>query len=304
MKKILILLFILPFFAKAQVPTLNRDTTYVLKALDAGVAVFRDAIYLPKLSNSDTALFVQIDIFGKVILRKFAVTDTQYLRRDININTAQGIANAAAIQQRLLIGDTAGIRLQPTAGSNVTITGIYPFLTFNSTRPIYQQTGIPYANSLGNLISDSTKLAYANDYLYIASTGGAASNGILMNGGRAEINGQFTGMYFNVGSGKAGGGTYDASKGYVFQNRGNTIFQISTSAVTSGVNTAAFTANLTATGTIKAGGYTVANLPAAGIVGRTAYITDASSPTYLGTLTGGGTTKCPVFDNGTAWVSH
>ena len=34
-----------------------------------------------------------------------------------------------------------------------------------------------------------------------------------------------------------------------------------------------------------------------------AYVTDATIPTYLGILTGGGTVKCPVFYNGTAWVS-
>lgn len=50
-------------------------------------------------------------------------------------------------------------------------------------------------------------------------------------------------------------------------------------------------------------GYTVATLPAAGTAGRAAYVTDATSPTYLGALTGGGSVKCPVFDNGTAWVA-
>ncbi len=60
---------------------------------------------------------------------------------------------------------------------------------------------------------------------------------------------------------------------------------------------------LSATTTISAGGYTVATLPAAGTKGRMAYVTDATAPTYLGALTGGGTVNTPVFDNGTAWVS-
>lgn len=50
-------------------------------------------------------------------------------------------------------------------------------------------------------------------------------------------------------------------------------------------------------------GYTVATLPA-GTVGMTAYVTDATTPTYLGVITGGGAVVCPVFYNGTAWVSH
>jgi hypothetical protein len=49
--------------------------------------------------------------------------------------------------------------------------------------------------------------------------------------------------------------------------------------------------------------YTVATLPA-GTLGDTAFVTDAVSPTYLGTLTGGGFVVCPVFFNGTNWVAH
>lgn len=49
--------------------------------------------------------------------------------------------------------------------------------------------------------------------------------------------------------------------------------------------------------------YTVATLPT-GIQGAFAYVTDATAPTYLGSLTGGGAVVCPVFYNGSAWVSH
>lgn len=49
-------------------------------------------------------------------------------------------------------------------------------------------------------------------------------------------------------------------------------------------------------------GYTVATLPA-GTVGDRAYVTDATAPTYLGALTGGGAVVCPVFRNATVWVS-
>ncbi len=60
--------------------------------------------------------------------------------------------------------------------------------------------------------------------------------------------------------------------------------------------------NVISTGIVRTRGYTVASLPA-GTVGDRAYVTDATSPTYLGTLTGGGAVTCPVFYNGTAWVS-
>jgi len=49
---------------------------------------------------------------------------------------------------------------------------------------------------------------------------------------------------------------------------------------------------------------TVATLPpaSAALMGARSFVTDATSPTFLGTLTGGGTVVCPVFCNGTAWV--
>lgn len=63
-----------------------------------------------------------------------------------------------------------------------------------------------------------------------------------------------------------------------------------------------------ASGTLKAAvlgtttAYTVATLPT-GFQGARAFVTDATLPTYLGALTGGGSVVCPVFYNGSAWVS-
>jgi len=59
-------------------------------------------------------------------------------------------------------------------------------------------------------------------------------------------------------------------------------------------------------GTITAGTYTVSTLPAcnSGAKGTSASVTDAISPTYLGTLTGSGAVFTPVACNGTAWVSY
>lgn len=67
-----------------------------------------------------------------------------------------------------------------------------------------------------------------------------------------------------------------------------------------------WTANTNITATFyKTTVYTVATLPTTGVVSGTyATVSDATAPTYLGTLTGGGSVVCPVFYNGTAWVSH
>ena len=57
-------------------------------------------------------------------------------------------------------------------------------------------------------------------------------------------------------------------------------------------------------------GYTIASgagqLPAAGTAGRTAFVTDqmTTCPAAGSALTAGGSAKCPVFDNGTAWVGN
>lgn len=47
--------------------------------------------------------------------------------------------------------------------------------------------------------------------------------------------------------------------------------------------------------------FTVATLPT-GVRGDIAYVTDAVACTFLGAITGGAATVCPVFYNGTAWI--
>lgn len=62
----------------------------------------------------------------------------------------------------------------------------------------------------------------------------------------------------------------------------------------------------TTVATIKmSASYTVSTLPACTSTnaGQKTAVTDATSPTYLGALTGGGTTYAPVLCNGSAWVS-
>ena len=63
-----------------------------------------------------------------------------------------------------------------------------------------------------------------------------------------------------------------------------------------------FSQGVTMGGTMRLAPYTVGTLPS-GVVGDRAYVTDATAPTYLGALTGGGAVTCPVFYNGAAWVS-
>lgn len=48
--------------------------------------------------------------------------------------------------------------------------------------------------------------------------------------------------------------------------------------------------------------YTVATLPAAGIQGRRAWVTNALAPAFGAAPVGGGAVVIPVFDNGTIWI--
>jgi hypothetical protein len=94
-----------------------------------------------------------------------------------------------------------------------------------------------------------------------------------------------------------------ASKGQITTDSGNISFWPGNS-----VKILDLATNLaTLGGPIATKGYTVATLPStagAGMVaGARAHVTDsAASPTFLGTLTGGGAVVCPVFFNGVAWV--
>lgn len=45
----------------------------------------------------------------------------------------------------------------------------------------------------------------------------------------------------------------------------------------------------------------VAALPAAGTVGRRAFVTDATATTFASIVAGSGTNKVPVYDDGTNW---
>lgn len=70
-----------------------------------------------------------------------------------------------------------------------------------------------------------------------------------------------------------------------------------------GVGTATPQCTVDVNGLVRTAAYTVATLPAASasLAGARAYVTDATSPTFLATLTGGGSTKCPAFCDGSVW---
>jgi hypothetical protein len=85
---------------------------------------------------------------------------------------------------------------------------------------------------------------------------------------------------------------------------GNIIFQVAPAGTTGTAQNALATAmTIRNDKTVQLTGFTVATLPTAGTAGRFAYVTDATVPTWNGTLTGGGAVTVLVMDNGTNWVA-
>ena len=185
-------------------------------------------------------------------------------------------------------------------GSGVTVTGSINLDT-NNTTTSYLNVGTSdnfvrtYYNGGGNLIQlvdfrsgydqintiSTTEIDFLNDILSNANANSLKVGSTLIAGSPAAI---YFGMIQNQGS---------RVTRLVFDNAGS----VSTdSTLIIPTNTGNRTIAL------KDEGYLVANLPT-GTLGDRAYVTDATSPTYLGTLTGGGAVKCPVFYNGSAWVS-
>lgn len=196
------------------------------------------------------------------------------------------------------MADTKISDLTALTGADAATTDVFPVVDvsanttkkmtraemFQNTPPI-AVTGTLSATGLSTLSGGA--LLPADGYLYGNSTAGPNYNRIrLYNGATGDIDYYAS---FPTGSHKFYQGGSDTLIG-TFSSTGLTL------------GTGANLVMASAT-TVRLGGYTVATLPAAGTAGRTAYVTDATAPTYLGALTGGGAVVCPVFDNGVAWVS-
>jgi len=171
-----------------------------------------------------------------------------------------------------------------------TVAGYRNRMSLSSTGQlsIVSQSTTAYTGTGANATGATLLLNGVNGATYI--------NGIEFSSGGSNEN------YFGIVQ-EAGG-----SGAFVFQGYNGAAYiermrVFSTGGVSIGNTTDPGVKNLSVSGTVLTGGYTVATLPTAGTVGRRAYVTDALAPTYLGALVGGGAVKCPVFDNGTAWVS-
>jgi len=173
-------------------------------------------------------------------------------------------------------------------GSGTNISGSSNLFWDNANKRLGIGTSTPtktfqLVDALGSMSVDGTGILFNRTAVYF-------ENAILGGGD----------MYFRQ--------EQDNSRSFILKKNGNLLIGTITDNGIAG-DKLQVSGAIAVSSTIKAGttvrlkNYTVATLPA-GVQGDTAYVTDALSPTYLGALVGGGSVVCPVFYNGTAWVSH
>ena len=139
-----------------------------------------------------------------------------------------------------------------------------------------------YSNTTGsnNIAEGST----AGKYIADGTTGNATSSTSIYLGANTKA--------------LADGDTNEVVVGYNTTGNGSNSVTLGNTSITKTY----LQGDVSASGTITTKSYTVATLPA-GVTGMRAYVTDATTPTFLGTLTGGGAVVCPAFYDGTAWVA-
>ena len=199
--------------------------------------------------------------------------------------------------------------------------------TFNGTQAGYSNTTgtglVALGNSAGRYetgsnafyVNNIDQTDTAGDKAYSLLYGTFAGTAGTTTGNTLRVNGLFYAPL--ISSDRDASGTNTAGTNLIVQPQAGTgnatgsslIFQTPTAGA-SGTTAQTQTTRLTlaesaviAAVPVRLMGYTVATLPA-GTVGDTAYVTDATAPTYLGALTGGGAVTVPVFYNGAACVSH
>jgi hypothetical protein len=254
-------------------------------------------------------------------------------------NTSQGYFNAdgslllATNGVSRLTLNSAGATFSSSVTANslaittapITSSGTPPILTRNATTGVIESvlysTFLTSANAMlltGNQSATGRK-SFSSDNTTVGginlinsrttNTGGTAdSNGILViNSGssgilvEANANSGIVAKSINTGTTGILVESFSSGTGLSLRNQGGTGDLLNAEVgVTRITSNGAFISNdITANGLLKLKSYTVATLPT-GVQGAIAYVTDATAPTYLGVLTGGGSVKVPVFYNGTA----
>ena len=234
-------------------------------------------------------------------------SDTTFSRGAIR-NFRFGAADASPALAQTLSVQSVVAGTSNTAGAAFTITGSQGTGTGAGGSIVFQVAPAGSSGTAQNTLYNALTIA-SDAKLTIAS-----NNPVTPSTGLTQIAMGDRGVVMSIyGTGYGTQPLYVSAPGGILVNNNTGAYVLGASAdvtvsrAAAGVVQVGTTAN-NASGTLKAAvvgtttAYTVATLPT-GFQGARAYVTDATLPTYLGTLTGGGAVVCPVFYNGSAWVS-
>lgn len=262
-----------------------------------------------------------------------AASQTIYLRNvHLQSGSAASITNSTG-SGTLTIVSLGGVSMNVAPGANVTITGPYTVgadvkqlgaltaTTGNFSGNIVTTGSVSAATALltaitATSIESDTVVADTYNGVAIAALAplvsptfttpniGAATGTSLVLSGAISATSCSSYPYFSLGS----GATLDVASTFTLRFANSADFTASKDVILSrsAAATLGLTGNLTASGTVRLGTFTVGTLPAAGTAGRTAYVTDSNAASYtagIGTIVAAGApnTIVPVFDDGTNW---
>jgi hypothetical protein len=202
--------------------------------------------------------------------------------------TSAGAAITGTLSASGLFTSTSGGVYLNGSNSDTAATGNYVRYSTNIT----QQSNAANTALLTKVFNGSTFVDVATiSSTGLAVTGNISATGAITSGGNVSMTATNPAVLFNTSAFQVYKQSNDIR--IYTESVDRAIFNASGIAVTGAVS---------ATTTMNTGGYTVATLPA-GSVGDRAYVTDATAPTFLGALTGGGAVRTPVFKNASAWVA-
>jgi hypothetical protein len=205
-----------------------------------------------------------------------------------------------------------GVTVASNGSTTFALTGTAPEFTFSQTTNIVSAAGNATQNIKAGLGASARLQGYVNSLDYAKLDWDAAGLSFV-NGAAARAALPFK---FKNGSGKEMitiNMTADLTQnGFTFTSTNGGDATIASSGTDANINLSfnakgtariLFLKGISVTGTIRSTGYTVATLPA-GVVGDTAYVTDALAPIFLGIIAGGGAVVTPVFYNGANWIAQ
>ena len=180
---------------------------------------------------------------------------------------------------------------------NILETSSSPVVASSLSEPTYEVTLRPLISSSGVKTSDFQAI-----YSVLARPTNSAHGYIGLTSGNVSLPGYIA--WYAPSNVRLGYMGYDATD--IKLNLENSAKFIVSAGATQLNGGATVSTSLTVDGLLKLKAYTVATLSTCNgaSVGSMVYVTDATAPTYNGTLTGGGAVVVPVFCDGTNWTSH